>query len=264
MKSAVAIVVVFLCASASVPAQTGTDPGARDSVWIESVIWNGDNDFATAIHVESDDSLKHATIVLTWGTTEIQIDSVSVSGSRWGSVVSGDSGMVISAPGQVGGVPTGMHQNISFLPFTRLLAPGLGPVGVIHWSRTGGLVAGPEITVDSSTTTSGAMTVNSLLFGFSSQPEDNYTPAFGAGTVTVVPCDCPWQGDLNESGVINATDLTLLIEAIFFGGSSPKDPDCPRARGNVNCDGVVNATDLTLLINHIFFGGAGPCDPCAL
>lgn len=82
----------------------------------------------------------------------------------------------------------------------------------------------------------------------------------GSGT----PCACPSQGDIDASGVINATDLTLMINIIFFGGLNVQDSNCPRSRANFNGDGVVNATDLTLIINHIFFGGAGPVNPCAL
>lgn len=77
-----------------------------------------------------------------------------------------------------------------------------------------------------------------------------------------VGCNCPFQADLDGSTTLNATDLTLLINIIFFGGTNVQDPECPRTRADFNADGVANATDLTLLINHIFFGGAGPVDPC--
>jgi len=263
MKKAAVIGIVILASFTPVQAQTGTDPGARDSVWVQSVIWNGEEAFATTLFVQSDDSLKQATIVLSWGTTDIQIDSVSLLGSRWGSVVDGDSGVFVSTDGLVGGVPTGVHHNIVFLPYTRLLGPGNGPVCVIHWSRTGAPLPASTIDVDSSTTTSGTLTVNSLLFGYSAQPSGNFVPAFGPGEIAVVPCDCPYQSDFNEDGFLDATDLSFMIDAVFFGGNDPQDPVCNATRGDFNCDGFTDATDLAFLIDHVFFGQPGPCDPCA-
>lgn len=83
-------------------------------------------------------------------------------------------------------------------------------------------------------------------------------------TITVYDenCVCPRQCDMNGDGVINATDLTLIIGVIFFGAPDVQDPDCPVRRSNFNADGASNATDLTLVINHIFFGGPGPANPC--
>lgn len=89
------------------------------------------------------------------------------------------------------------------------------------------------------------------------------TPVFVKGAVRL--CDCRYHGDLDGSGGINATDMAILIDWVFFGvGPPPTDPTCPHSnRGDFNCDGIENATDLTLLINHVNFGGPGPCDPCA-
>ena len=245
-------------------AQSGTDPGARDSVWVESVTWNGNDPFSTLVYAQTDDSLEQATVVLTWGTTQIQIDSVTLEGSRWQTVVSNDSGVLVSTDGLVGGVSDGEHHNLSFLPYTRLLAPGSGPVCKVFWSRTGAVVTGPPITVDSATTTSGSMTSNSLLFGSTPQAEDNYTPAFGPGTITIVPCDCPSQVDNDSSGFVDATDLAYEIDIVFFGGVDVTDPVCPTSRGDFNCDGFADATDLAYLIDFVFFGGDAPCNPCAL
>lgn len=82
---------------------------------------------------------------------------------------------------------------------------------------------------------------------------------------TSVPClgGCPFQADLDASGFINAVDLAMLIDIVFFGASDIQDANCPRTRADFNADGVANAVDLALIIDHIFFGGAGPTDPCA-
>lgn len=89
------------------------------------------------------------------------------------------------------------------------------------------------------------------------------TPVFVKGVVRM--CDCRFHGDLDGSGGIEATDLAILIDWVFFSvGPPPSDPTCPHVdRGDFNCDGVDDAMDLALMIDHVNYGGPGPCDPCA-
>ncbi|MEW5873661.1 MAG: LamG-like jellyroll fold domain-containing protein [Candidatus Zixiibacteriota bacterium] len=75
-------------------------------------------------------------------------------------------------------------------------------------------------------------------------------------------CDCPFQGDLNGDGFVDAVDLAILIDIVFFGAPDVQDPCCPTTRGDFNGDGFVDATDLAFLIDYVFFGGIGPTDPC--
>ncbi|GAB4316767.1 MAG: PQQ-dependent sugar dehydrogenase [Candidatus Zixiibacteriota bacterium] len=76
-------------------------------------------------------------------------------------------------------------------------------------------------------------------------------------------CDCPYQADIDANGSHDAVDLNLLIEAVFFNGSNPQDPDCPTARSDFDASGTSDATDLNLIIDLVFFGGSAPLDPCA-
>jgi glucose/arabinose dehydrogenase len=80
---------------------------------------------------------------------------------------------------------------------------------------------------------------------------------------SLCPCDCPYQADYDANGFIDATDLAFEIDAVFFGGADPQDPDCPSSRGDFNCDMFTDAVDLAELIDHVFFGQPGPCAPCA-
>ncbi|MEW5873841.1 MAG: FG-GAP-like repeat-containing protein [Candidatus Zixiibacteriota bacterium] len=77
-------------------------------------------------------------------------------------------------------------------------------------------------------------------------------------------CDCPWQCDFEPNGFIDAVDLAVEIDVVFFGGADRQDPACPATRGDFNADGFTDSVDLALLIDHVFFGGTGPVDPCAL
>ena len=54
-------------------------------------------------------------------------------------------------------------------------------------------------------------------------------------------------GDLNGDGVLNATDLTLLISLVMYG--NPSASINPAA--DYNGDGVINATDVTMLITYV-------------
>lgn len=76
-------------------------------------------------------------------------------------------------------------------------------------------------------------------------------------------CLCLHQGDYDTSLVIDALDLNAQIDALFFGGTEPQDPSCPKSRGDFDCSGDIDALDLNVLIEYLFFGGGGPCDPCA-
>lgn len=97
--------------------------------------------------------------------------------------------------------------------------------------------------------------------------------AVGSGTVDGVRlgtgfwhgarvCLCPNQGDGNDDHVLNAVDLNLMIDALFFGGPNPRDPSCPNLRFDVDCSKAPDAVDLNYLIDHLFFGGPVPCQPC--
>jgi hypothetical protein len=77
-------------------------------------------------------------------------------------------------------------------------------------------------------------------------------------------CDCPYQGDTEPDGFIDALDLAALIDILFASGNNPKDSLCPMDRFDLDCDDFTTSLDLTVMIDHLFAAGPGPCDPCAL
>jgi hypothetical protein len=262
-KIAAAAIIVFVWGAIFGGVWAGVDPGARDSIWIDDVAWNGDTAFVTTLYTQTDSELKQATIVLAWSSSEIQIDAVTLEGSRWQAQVDGDSGIFVATQGLVDGVPSPVHYNISFLPFGSLLPTGSGAACTIHWSRTGGTASEGTITIDSSTTTSGGgAVVNSTLFGTSADPVDNYVPAFAVGTITVLPCDCPYQADYDQDMFITSLDLAVQIDILFASHPDPEDPDCPASRTDFDCDGFPTPLDLSSMIDYLFASGSGPCDPC--
>jgi len=83
------------------------------------------------------------------------------------------------------------------------------------------------------------------------------------GSHCCISCDCPFQGDLDANTFIDAVDLAMVIDIVFFGAPDVMDPACPATRADFNADGFADAVDLAELIDHVFFGGAGPENPCA-
>ena len=64
-------------------------------------------------------------------------------------------------------------------------------------------------------------------------------------------------GDLNGDGLVNNSDVLLLIEHICTMGPPPTHPGNP----DVNCDGVVDEFDIEYFINRVFYQGprSGRC-----
>jgi len=80
--------------------------------------------------------------------------------------------------------------------------------------------------------------------------------------VNTTACDCTSSGDLDQSGTIDAVDLAIVIDIVFFGQPDVQDQFCQTTRADFDCNELTDAVDLAFLIDHVFFGGAGPCDGC--
>lgn len=63
-------------------------------------------------------------------------------------------------------------------------------------------------------------------------------------------------GDANADGIIDASDVTYVMNYIFNGGSAPD----PLASADANCDTKINMLDLVFLVDFIFRDGYQPCD----
>jgi hypothetical protein len=64
----------------------------------------------------------------------------------------------------------------------------------------------------------------------------------------------PW-GDMNGDGVINSSDVVLLINRVFLGTPTPAG----AARGDLNCDGLLTSADVVDLLNFAFLGIPAGC-----
>jgi hypothetical protein len=81
----------------------------------------------------------------------------------------------------------------------------------------------------------------------------------GAKDKVVMLSGCGYvAGDANGSSSVSISDVVLLVNYIFGGGSAP----APLGAGDANCDSQISISDAVRLINFIFAGGAPPCSGC--
>ncbi|MBD3298860.1 MAG: hypothetical protein GF341_09415 [candidate division Zixibacteria bacterium] len=90
------------------------------------------------------------------------------------------------------------------------------------------------------------------LYRTSAIDSDGQTSPLGPPNAVMVVF--PIHGDLDHNGVIDAVDLNLLIEYMFFNGPPA------RISGAEECDGIadVNINDVLYLIDYIFRNGPVP------
>ena len=68
---------------------------------------------------------------------------------------------------------------------------------------------------------------------------------FAIDNVAIINAGIP--GDVNDDGVVNVTDVTILISAVISENYS----NINTANADMNDDGIINVTDVTMLINAV-------------
>ncbi len=69
--------------------------------------------------------------------------------------------------------------------------------------------------------------------------------------------ECGLCGDLNGDGSINIVDLVAFSN--MCNQFPPIEPACPQG-ADMDCNGAVFCSEMTILINYMFYGGPAPCD----
>lgn len=92
-------------------------------------------------------------------------------------------------------------------------------------------------------------------FDFTVKVKDSTVPQKTDTQALYIKIEPLIRGDVNRDGLIDATDVTYLINYLFVGGPAP----IPLESGDVNCDGVVDVVDVVYLINYLFISGPPPC-----
>jgi hypothetical protein len=230
------------------------DPNSPDSVSIPSIPWRGDTIIALSVSTTTDDSLSVAQLVFAWPNAALRVDSVRFNAGRW------------NVPGyHRWSKPTGSDTLVvSFLPTQKRLPPGSGVVALVYCGRDSAYTFDADFDVGEAVVEAAAPRAPFQTV-FADLPGPSFVPSTILGaTSSFSPCICPEHGNLNDDSAIDAVDLAIVIDGVFFGGALPEtDPECPHIhRGDISCDNSYDAVDLAIFIDHIFFGGPPPCDPC--
>jgi subtilisin family serine protease len=62
------------------------------------------------------------------------------------------------------------------------------------------------------------------------------------------------RGDVTNDGIINASDVSLAGNIVFYGGHAVLDD----RTADVNCDGLRSVLDVMYLVNYVFRSGPRP------
>ena len=158
--------------------------------------------------------------------------------------------------------------------YIDISAPGVnvyGPlVGNYDWGTWSGtsfsspLVAGacalllgrnPDLTPDEVLETMRLSARADLVSGLLTVP-DTY---LGYGCLGAFSAGLAWsRGDWDNSGAVDVTDLTNLVEYLYIGADGPV---VSLRIADLDCDGLVRVSDLVFLADYLFGAGAAPW-PC--
>ncbi len=181
-------------------------------------------------------------IMLQYGTMDPGVDVDSLKGSTIGIENSGGADgltVVYNAPY--------MHNDMAIL-FTAADWLSIIPAsGIIPAFSSDTLQIGLDATELPEGLYSGKLTVNS---NDPDTPTRDIPVAMTVGSAYIC-------GDANGNGIVNALDVTYLINFLYKSGPVP----VPVQAGDANGNGIVNALDVTHLINFLYKQGPAPVCP---
>ncbi|MCP4686394.1 MAG: PKD domain-containing protein [bacterium] len=187
--------------------------------------------------------LGELSFAITWsGPLHIRFDSVSTVGLR----TSYFENITIPAY-DAGGQRAAVRMQASTDDSQPYLAPGSDPIASLYFTDSGSTSGTNPIAFGSI----GPYSRNFITYGGEYQPEGV------DGSLFMGCCQPPTVGDVDQSGVVDITDVSVLIDNQFLSLS----PISCEAEGDVDFSGVVDITDLSVLIDNQFLSLA-PLPPC--
>lgn len=204
-----------------------------DTLEIEKTAWQGSIN-KVDIYSHNYLPLKELSFAVTWvGPLRLRLDSVSTVGTR----TSYFENVTIPAY-DAGGQRAAVRMVSSADDSQPYLDPGYGPIASLYFTDSG--------------STGGT---NPIAFG-SIGPynrkfvtyEGEYQPDTLNGSLSIGCCMPPSVGDCDQSGAVDITDVSVLIDNQFL----TLTPLTCEAEGDVDFSGIVDITDLSVLIDNQF------------
>lgn len=225
-----------------------------DSVWYGSInVSKGGDSAAIPVYVSNSHALQEIDLPFVFsGSSPLTIRSLT-RGPRTSSFESVQDVYDNSFYGQVG-----WKLRADVGGGSPPLPAGSGIVAYLWVGAPSNAIRGQTVVVDTGTLGSASWL---RLYSYF---QDGYPNYFAPGSVTINPCDCSRQGDINGDLAIDVLDVLDVINIAFANAPpAPTDPLCPHAtRADFNCDRVIDVYDVLYAINYVFINGPPPCDPC--
>jgi len=208
-----------------------------DSVPLESTISRVD------VYAQNYLPLNEISFAITWvGPLRIRFDSVSTIGLRTSYFED------ITTPAYSGSSQRAAIRMVASSDDSQpYLDPGYGPVASLYFTDSGSTSGTNPIAFGSI----GGYTRNFISYG------GQYEPTGIDGSLVMGCCLPPTVGDIDLSGAVDITDISVLIDNQFL----TLTPLVCDDEGDVDFSGVCDITDLSILIDNQFLT-LTPLPPC--
>lgn len=237
------------CLCLILPLSTAGDPGAPDSVVIQSASFQKGEPALVDIWTVTDEWLTGMEITLTWDWSNLVADSFWFEPTRF-------------VPATIKGYTPHLN-NLTIFAFPvdqDLISPGRLRLGTIIF-RYPDTAQQRTVLIDTTTLyLNDSLLIRSNIFIDTTWPEP-FIPQFQTAELTLNVCCNGYTGNTNcdIDGKVNLADITRLIDRVYLS----KLPLCCEAAGNINgdIDLKLNLADITRLIDHVYLSKL-PTSPC--
>lgn len=213
-----------------------------DTMIIEDAPWQGTIN-KVDVYAQNYLPLNEISFAVTWaGPLHIRLDSVSTVGLR----TSYFEDITIPAY-DAGGQRAAIRMVASSDETQPYLDPGYGPIASLYFTDSGSTNGTNPIAFGSI----GPYTREFITYG------GEYVPEGVDGSLAMGCCLPPTVGDCDQSGAVDITDVSVLIDNQFL----TLTPLVCDDEGDVDFSGVVDITDLSVLIDNQFLT-LTPLPPC--
>lgn len=242
------IISLLVIAAISAKSQpSGSDPNARDTIFISSVTsYTSSNTGIVPINFYNDQPLAGVEITLTYNSPDIMIDSFSFVGGRVANYS-------LKGADQLSGSSITIY---AYAMSEGLIPEGTGMLGYLFCSFIPNisqqLVTFDTLTLDISD--------REYSTAFSDETANAYTPIVLPGVMTIQTGSCCLgdRGNVDNSpdDLVDISDLVFLVTYMFNDGPAPTCPFESNIDGSV--DEVVDISDLVYLVTYMFNDGPPP------